>query len=52
MKEQLEQLYGEYMQLQQQSSDYAIRNAYADKMEAIETLLQKMPYDAENPILS
>ena len=59
MKEQLEQLYGEYMQLRDDSDDYLLKNKYQEKMhaldkifesmQALDKIFESMPYGAVNP---
>jgi len=49
MKEQLEQLYGEYMQLRDDSDDYLLKNKYQEKMHALDKIFESMPYGAVNP---
>ena len=49
MKEQLEQLYGEYMQLMDDSGDYLLRQKYQEKMLALDKIFESMPYGAVNP---
>ena len=49
MKEQLEQLYGEYMQLRDDSDDYLLSRRYQEKMHALDKIFESMPYGAVNP---
>jgi len=49
MKEQLEQLYGEYLQLKYDSDDYLLRQKYQEKMDALDKIFESMPYGAVNP---
>ena len=49
MKEQLEQLYGEYMQLRDDSDDYLISRRYQEKIRALDKIFEPMPYGAVNP---
>lgn len=49
MKEQLEILYGEYMQLRDSSSDYMLKHKYQEKLHALDKLFENLPYNAPNP---
>lgn len=51
MKEKLQILYGEYLQLYESSHDYMVKRKYKEKMLAIEVLLSPIAYKLDDPIL-